>query len=339
MRRSLTALVLTAACAFPSAASLPADTTFFPYRPQLSVTLRPRAEWSTATGEGRFEVRNTDVTLSGRILPQVAYNVRADYCLAGKFQVLDAWMSVEASRRVAVQAGQFRMPFGVESFRAPHTYYFANRTFMGKQMCNVRAVGVKGTWSLGKAPVTIEGGVFNPTQIEDHARWCRTVAYSGRVQWRLPEGFTLTAGGMSLRPDGVRMNLVDGCVEWRSERWTAAAEYMYEHYTHNSHRASQAYVAFADYRMPVRWGWFNRLSFQGRFDGMTAHSSGWRNSEGQLVTDSPTRQRATIGTTLSYVHASGRFLDVRLNYEQYIASHGTLGHEGNKAVAELVLHF
>lgn len=342
MRRYILPLA-TAALLLPSAASaeLPADSTSFSYMPTLALTLRPRAEWSTSTGDGRFEVRNSDLTLSGYVMPQIDYCLRADYCLEGKFMVLDAWARLKAGKEFAVQAGQFRMPFGVESFRAPHNYYFANRSFMGKQMCNFRGVGAKGTWSSSKLPLSAEFGVFNPTTIADHSIWVRTVAFGGKAAWKIDD-FTITAGALSIRPNDVRINFLDGNVTWTTDRWLVAAEYMYEHYTNKAHKPSHSYVAFANYAMPVKIGYFNRLSLQGRFDGMTAHSNGYRDAEGGrlLPTDHPSRNRATVGATLSYVHKSGRFVDIRLNYEQYFYKKGVQHSitDSNKAVAEIVLH-
>lgn len=339
MKHTLLALALGASALQCGASVFEADSTAWDYRPVINITLRPRFEWSTATGQQRFQVKNSDFTLSGRVHPAVQYALRADYCLSGRFQVLDAWARVDPGRGFGVQAGQFRMPFGVESFRAPHTYYFSNRSFMGKQMCNYRAVGAKGIWEAPSLPLVVEAGVFNPTTIADHTPWNRSVAFSGKASYTLGQ-FTLTGGGMSLRPDLVRMNLWDACAEWRCGRWYAAAEYMHEHYTHNAHRPAKSVVAFADYKMPIRTQLFNRLSFQGRYDWISDHSSGWRDDNGRLVTETPARHRLTVGSTLSYVHRSGRFLDLRLDYEQFFGRNRSAlpVSDRNMAVAELVLH-
>lgn len=92
--------------------------------------------------------------------------------------------------------------------------------------------------------------------------------------------------------------------------------------------------------MPIKAGAFNRLSFQGRFDGMTAHSSGKRNSDGVLTTNDPARNRVTVGATISYVKKPV-WLDIRADYEKYFYRHGVepvLG-QGDRLVLEMVLRF
>ncbi|MDE5797115.1 MAG: OprO/OprP family phosphate-selective porin [Muribaculaceae bacterium] len=340
--KTLLPLALAALTAIPghAATDIKADSTSFSYIPHLSLTLRPRAEWSTATGDIRFKIRNSDLAMSGNILPSVAYYLRADYCAAGKFQVHDAWVRVGFGRGFAVQGGQFRIPFGVESFRAPWNYYFINRSFMGKQMCNQRSVGVKGMWTATKLPLTAEFGVFNPTSYADHSIWVRTVAFGGKASYRV-SNTTFTAGGLSIRPADVRINFADICAQWQYNRWTVVGEYMYEHYTNSAHRPAHSYVAFADYKMPLRTHLFNRMSFQGRFDGLTAHSNGTPDEHGHIITDNAARNRLTLGATLSYVHTSGRFLELRANYEQFFYHHDyhPSPSDDNMASVELVLHF
>ena len=93
--------------------------------------------------------------------------------------------------------------------------------------------------------------------------------------------------------------------------------------------------------MPVKAGIFNSLGFHGRFDGMTAHSTGVRSSEGILTTDHPARNRITAGATLSYIRSKNMFLDLRLDYEKYFYHSNAVYslNSGDQIVAELVLRF
>lgn len=92
--------------------------------------------------------------------------------------------------------------------------------------------------------------------------------------------------------------------------------------------------------MPLDNPTFNQLSFQARYDGMTDHSTGKRNDEGNLITDNPTRQRITIGTTLAFVKNPFKAA-IRLNYEKYFYTNGLTAPQGeaDKIVAELVVKF
>ncbi len=311
------------------------------YTPHIHGTVRPRFEWSTTTGDYRFQVRNARVALDGKVASWADYFVQTDLCDQGKMKILDAWARASFGSGVRLQAGQFRMPFGVDPFRAPNNYYFANRSFIGKQVANYRAVGAKISWQVAKSPLLLEAGAFNPTAIGDHTGWHNTLAYAARAL-ATPGPWKFSAGVMSIRPAGVRANLYDLTAGWSDGRLTVEGEYMHEHYTHKRHRTTHAYAFFADYRIPVSWGPINRLSFQGRYDGMTNHSSLTPDSDGMLLTDNPARRRITVGSTITYWHSGSIYVDFRIDYEKYMYNHGlkaTTSDGGDKLVAEVVLRF
>lgn len=309
------------------------------YMPNIHGAFRARWEEDLETSRSRFQLRNARVTLDGRISPEIDYFLQIDACDQGTMKFLDGWGRIELFKGFKVQAGQFRMPFGVDPFKAPANYIFANRSFIGRQVCNVRAVGAKVTYQLEKLPLTLEGGAFNPTSINDHTGWQSSYAYSGRAIYRFGQ-MKADAGFMSLRPDGIRVNLIDGALNWTSGQWIVEGEYMYKHYTHNTHKAVHAYNLWADWHKAIKAGAFNRMSLQARFDGMTAHSNGKRNGDGVLITNDPARNRITVGATISYVRKPV-WCDVRLDYEKYFYHHGVkaLAGQGDRLVAELVVRF
>lgn len=310
--------------------------------PKIHGALRTRWEMDTENDASRFQVRNARVTLNGNIAPKIDYFIQTDLCNAGKMQILDAWGRIGISKQMRFQAGQFRMPFGTDCFRGPANYLFANRSFIGKTMCNVRAVGAKLTYipfATELHDITVDAGAFNPTLISDHSRWVKTMAYAGKVVYRL-QNVKLATGIQSLEPDSVRINLLGCSVTWASGRWFVEGEYMHKHYTRKSHKSAHAYNFYADYRMPVSVGVFNQASVQGRFDGMTAHSTGVRNADGELETNQSARNRVTLGGTLSYIYKNVH-CDVRLNYEKYFYHDGVTipDGDGDKICAELVIRF
>ena len=304
----------------------------FSFVPRIHGALRARWELDTRTGDNRFQVRNARVSLEGKVAPSIDYYIQTDLCDRGKMKILDAWGRFRIIKGLTIQGGQFRMPFGVEPSRAPSNYIFANRSFMGKQVMNYRAVGGKVAYAIPKVPLTVEAGVFNPKAIGDHEVWQRTVAYSAKALYKLPAGFSVSVGYASIRPAGKRANLIDGFVSWQDSHWLIAGEYMYENYCNSSYKDVHSYVAFADWHMPVKCGVFNQWSVQGRFDGMTDHFS--LGSEDVFDAE---RHRFTIGSTLTYkykfVHA-----DIRLNYEKYLSWKGE-GKSPDRLVAELVIRF
>lgn len=314
-----------------SAVALVASADEVSYVPEIHGALRSRFELNTKSGDQRFQVRNARVTLEGKVAPSISYFVQTDLCDAGTMKILDAYGKIGITKGLYFQAGQFRMPFGVETFRAPQNYIFANRSFMGKQIMNYRAVGFKMGYTLPKTPLTLEFGAFNPTAIGNHNVWNRTLTYAGKATYKLPAGFTLSASYGSIRPAGLRANLIDGCLTWQNTNWLIAGEYMYKHYCHHAANDVNSYVAFVDWHKPVKIGAFNQWSVQARFDGMTDHT----NMTTLAIEDA--RKRATIGSTLTYKYKA-MHADIRLNYEKYF-SYKEKGYSPDVLVAELVVRF
>lgn len=303
------------------------------YLPKFHGAFRTRWELDTHSGDQRFQVRNARVSMEGNVLPSISYFFQTDLCDAGTMKILDAYGSISLTKGLNFRAGQFRMPFGVETFRAPSNYIFANRSFMGKQVMNYRAVGARLAYTLPSTPLTIEAGAFNPTAIGNHNVWHNTLAWSGKVSWTLPEGWNLATGYASIRPGDHRANLVDAALGWQNSNLLLQGEYMFEHYVGNVYKDVHSYVFFADWHKPVKCGMFNQWSLQGRFDGMTDHYS--LSAAGDKHDGA--RNRITIGSTLTYTY-SKIHADVRLNYEKYCQWKGE-GPRPDRLVAELVIRF
>lgn len=333
-------IFLTSASEIPSGASSEAvaetDLT-----PKLHGVIRPRWEMDTRGGESRFQLRNARLTVTGNLAPEIDYFFQADFCDRGKILFLDGWGRIAISSSFQFQAGQFRIPFGTDCFRAPANYLFANRSFIGGTMNNVRGVGAKIIYNLRlpASKLTVEGGAFNPTAITDQNVWVKQMAYGGKAV--LSAGHVaFSAGAETLIPDSVRINSLTASATWSCDRWTVEGEYLNKHYVNNAHKAAHGYNFYADYAFPVHVRVFNRASFQGRFDGMTAHSNGIRNSAGFLSTTHSARNRMTLGATLSYVHKAVH-CDLRLDYEKYFYHSGYIAPTGasDKICAEMVIRF
>lgn len=304
----------------------------FSYVPEIHGAFRARWEMETTSGQQRFQVRNARLTIGGKIHPSISYFMQTDLCDKGVMKILDAYGRFDIVKGLYFQAGQFRMPFGVEPFRAPANYIFANRSFMGNQVMNYRAVGAKVGYAIPKTPMTLEFGAFNPYSIGTHDVWSKTVAYAGKATVKLPEGFTISASYGSIKPKTLRANLIDGALSWENRNVLVAAEYMFENYCGGGYKSTNTYCAYVDWHKGINAGCFNRWSIQGRFDGMTDHINM------STMAMEPKRNRATIGSTLTFsykaVHA-----DVRLNYEKYFSYKNADGYSPDRLLAEMVIRF
>lgn len=305
------------------------------YVPEFHGAVRPRWELDTETGNSRFEVRWARFTAEGKVAPKIGYFFQVDLCDQGVFKFHDAYAKMEVAKGLEIQAGQFRMPFGREPFMAPQNYVFANRSFMGKQMCNYRKVGAKLTYAVPtQLPLTIEAAVGNAGGVSNHNTWSKSYMGCGRVTLKAGD-FNICGGVMDILPDVTRIMLYDLGTTWNHGDWRGGVEFMNEHYVNSEHKDAQSWVLWGDYGRPAKLGIFNRWSVQARYDGMTRQ---WNGMEGNA--DNAARNRITVGGTLSYKYKKV-FADLMLDYEQYFFHHGYTPNEGqgNKLVVEMAVRF
>lgn len=280
--------------------------------PEFHGAIRTRWEMATESGESRFQVRNARFWVDGKITPFITYKINTDLCDRGSMKILDAWGRIDLFRGLYLQAGQFRQPFGMDSFRAPNNYVFNNRSFIGKYMCNVRGVGAKLNYQIPSTPISVEAGMCNPTSISEHDVWVKKYTYSGQAIFK--KGAWKVQAGMMTMPDSVRVNLSNVAVQWEQGRWLASAEYMNRHYNGSDHSDTHGYVVYANYKVPVTNQYFDFVSVNARYDGMTDYSTGKKSI---VTTDQSKRQRLTVGTTLTYKKTKWLEADFRVNYEKY----------------------
>ncbi|MDE6022335.1 MAG: porin, partial [Muribaculaceae bacterium] len=292
------------------------------YVPEFHGAIRPRWELDTETGESRFEVRWARFTGEGKVSPKIGYFFQLDLCDQGVFKFHDAYVKMEVAKGLEIQAGQFRMPFGREPFMAPQNYVFANRSFMGKQMCNYRKVGAKVTYTAPtRLPLTIEAAVGNAGGVSNHNTWSKSYMGSGRISLQAGD-FNICGGIMDILPDVTRIMLYDIGTTWKTGNWRGGLELMNEHYVASQHKDAQSWVLWGDYGRPAKLGIFNRWSVQARYDGMTRQWSGVEGAE-----DNPARNRITVGGTLTYRYKKV-FADLMLDYEQYFYHRGITPSQG-----------
>ena len=151
MRRTLAAAVFTALSIATAGAHL---TIPKEYLPKVHGTIRSKYELQTTTGMQRFQVRNARVSLDGKVLPVIAYKAEIDLSDEGSIKMLDAYARFVPNDTWNLTMGQMRVPFTIDAHRSPHQQYFANRSFIAKQVGNVRDVGATGALALdGNLPM------------------------------------------------------------------------------------------------------------------------------------------------------------------------------------------
>lgn len=310
------------------------------YLPEIHGTIRGKYEYQTETNESRFEVRNARFSVSGNVHPIVAYKAEVDLSDEGSIRMLDAYARVFPVKNLNFTIGQMRVPFTIDAHRSPHQQYFANRSFIAKQVGNVRDVGFTTAYSLkGSFPLILGGGLFNGSGLTNQKEWHKTLNYSVKAQLLPNENWNLTLSTQMIKPENVRINMYDAGIYYQNNRFHIEAEYLYKMYGHEVFKDVHALNSFVNYDLPLKKV-FNKISFLARYDMMTDHSNGLADSETNVLKiNDYARHRVTGGITLSLSKAF--IADLRLNFEKYFYKSGGIPKESerDKIVIEFMTRF
>ncbi len=325
------------------------------YMPEVHGTVRAKYEYQPEESSGRFEVRNARFSLTGKVASTIHYKAEIDLSDEGNIKMLDAYArykpwdsptpAANADKKQAFSdwaftIGQMRVPFTIDAHRSPHQQHFANRSFIAKQVGNVRDVGATIGFKLDAGfPIVVDGGLFNGSGLTNQKNfWTNRINYSAKAQFLFCKGLNLTLSTQSIRPDSIAIQMYDAGISYERAGWHIEAEYLLKHYEKDAFGNVHAVDAFASYTMPLRKV-FKSMSFLARYDYMSDHSNGERNEEGFLQINDYRRQRLTGGITLSL--AKPFISDIRINYEKYFYRSGAIPKisEQDKFVIEFMTRF
>ena len=310
-------------------------------------TIRSKYEYQTSEGEGRFEVRNARISVDGSLSPVISYKAEIDLCDEGKIKMLDAYTRLKPMQGLQFTIGQMRVPFTIDAHRSPHQQYFANRSFIAKQVGNVRDVGAALGYSFNAGfPIILEAGLFNGSGLTNQKDfWTKSINFSAKAQMLLPGGFNLTLSTQKIKPDHINVMMYDAGAYWHAKGWHVEAEYLYKHYAHDAFKAVHAFDSFISYDIPSGKGPIRYVTPLLRYDYMSDHSDGTRylngkaDKSGTLIVNDSQRSRLTGGVTLSLKKPF--VSDIRFNYEKYFYKDGGIPHtsEKDKFVVEVMTRF
>ena len=313
---------------------------FKDYLPEIHGTIRGKYEYQTETQESRFEVRNARFSVSGNVHPLVAYKAEIDLSDEGSIKMLDAYARVFPLQDLNFTIGQMRVPFTIDAHRSPHQQYFANRSFIAKQVGNVRDVGFTTAYiNKGSVPFILEGGLFNGSGLTNQKEWHKTLNYSVKAQLLPDKNWNVTLSTQMIKPEDVRINVYDVGIYYQNNRFHIEAEYLYKMYGHEAFKDVHAVNSFINYDLPLKKV-FNKISFLARYDMMTDHSDGRKDEITKaLIINDYARHRVTGGITLSLSKAF--IADLRLNFEKYFYKKSGVPKESeqDKIIIEFMTRF
>ncbi len=313
------------------------------YTPEIHGTVREKYEYQTEDGAGRFEVRNARLSVSGKVAKAVDYKAEIDLCDEGQIKMLDAYTRVKPLSGLSVTLGQMRVPFTIDAHRSPHQQYFANRSFIAKQVGNVRDVGAMVGYSFGGAvPVIVEAGLFNGSGLTNQKDyWTKELNFSAKAQVFLPQGFNVTLSVQKISPNQNVIMMYDGGAYWHKNGWHVEAEYLYKHYSHGMFSDVHSFDGFVNYDFTLKnkKALIKKISPLVRYDFMSDHSDGTLGDDGKMKLTDGKRSRITYGVTFSL--AKPFVSDIRLNFEDYFYAHGSVAKtsERDKIVLEMMTRF
>ena len=304
-------------------------------------TIRSKYEYQTEESEGRFEVRNARVSVDGEITPMISYKAEIDLCDEGKIKMLDAYTRLKPVKQLQFTIGQMRVPFTIDAHRSPHQQYFANRSFIAKQVGNVRDVGAALGYNVNAGfPIKLEAGMFNGSGLTNQKDfWTNKVNFSAKAQMFFPGGFNLTLSTQKIRPEDTDIMMYDAGAYYHGNGWHIEAEYLLKHYANDAFKNVNAFNSFVSYDIPIRKGALQYVTPLVRYDYMSDHSDGTKNDKGLLYVNDYQRSRLTGGVTLSF---NKPFIsDIRLNFEKYFYRDGGIAKpsEKDKIVIEFMTRF
>ena len=314
------------------------------FTPDIHGTVRAKYEYQTEEGEGRFEVRNARICISGKVVDAVSYKAEVDLSDEGNIKMLDAYTRLTPVDNLNFSIGQFRVPFTIDAHRSPHQQYFANRSFIAKQVGNVRDVGASlGYKFKGKSPVILEGGLFNGSGLTNQKNyWTKKINFSAKAQFFLPEGFNVTLSTQKISPANNSVMMYDAGTYWHSKGWHIEAEYLFKHYSNGVFSDVHSFDGFINYDIPSKSkkSFIKKVSPLARYDFMSDHSDGTSiNDDGSFNITDYKRHRVTAGVTLSL--ATPFVSDIRINFEKYFYREGAIAKpsEKDKFVIEFMTRF
>ena len=277
----------------------------------------------------------------------IYYKAEIDLCDEGKIKMLDAYTRLKPVKGLQFTIGQMRVHFTIDAHRSPHQQYFANRSFIAKQVGNVRDVGAALGYSFNAGiPIILEAGMFNGSGLTNQKDyWTKSINFSAKAQMFLPGGFNLTLSTQKIKPDHVNVMMYDAGAYWHAKGWHVEAEYLYKHYGKDAFKPVHAFDSFISYDIPSGKGLVRYVTPLLRYDYMSDHSDGTRYLNGKadrggtLIVNDSQRSRLTGGVTLSLKKPF--VSDIRFNYEKYFYKNGGIPRtsEKDKFVVEVMTRF
>lgn len=319
-------------------------------QPKIHGILRGKFEYQPEMKAGRFEVRNARLSAEGKLPLSSSYKLEVDLCDETSIKMKDAWVRVNPISSLRITLGQQRMPFSIDAHRNPSEQHFANRSFIAKQVGDMRDVGAAIGYDIinkdNRKVLSIDGGLYNGSNLDNQkTAWFTSPAYSARIQYFPIKGLAIipSVQHQLIMNREASYTSLDLGAYYEQNGLHIEAEYLRKRYEHDAFSACNALNSMAIYKQNLKQPAsetstnskfrIQAISYLLRYDYMDDHID----AKGGFDAE---RHRLTAGMTFHVFNTSFP-TDIRLNYEKYWYPHGGVPKESeqDKLVAELMIRF
>ena len=319
------------------------------FMPGLHGILRGKFEYEPDLNAGRFEVRNARLSVVGKLPLCSEYKMEIDLCDEGEMKMKDAWVRVIPWKTLRLSLGQQRMPFSIDAHRNPSAQFFANRSFIAKQVGDMRDVGFLAGFDFTdrkqRKVASLDAGIFNGSNLNNQkSAWFTSPGYSARLQYYPVPGLSLVPSvqHQQIADRQASYTSLDMGVSFQRKGWLVEAEFLHKFYAKDAFHDCNALNTMLGYDQFLKKekSLVESIGYLARYDYMQDHSSGNSGMAGSLLklTDAE-RHRLTLGVTFALRNPYFP-THLRLNYEKYWYPHGGAKEsEQDKLVCELMIKF
>ena len=319
------------------------------FMPGLHGILRGKFEYEPDLNAGRFEVRNARLSVVGKLPLCSEYKMEIDLCDEGEMKMKDAWVRVTPWKTLRLSLGQQRMPFSIDAHRNPSAQFFANRSFIAKQVGDMRDVGFLAGFDFTdrkqRKVASLDAGIFNGSNLNNQkSAWFTSPGYSARLQYYPVPGLSLVPSvqHQQIADRQASYTSLDMGVSFQRKGWLVEAEFLHKFYAKDAFPDCKALNTMLGYDQFLKKekSLVESIGYLARYDYMQDHSSGNSGMAGSLLklTDAE-RHRLTLGVTFALRNPYFP-THLRLNYEKHWYPHGGAKEsEQDKLVCELMIKF
>ena len=319
------------------------------HMPKIHGILRGKYEYEPELNASRFEVRNARLSAEGSLTLRSAYKLEVDLCDESSIKMKDAWVRITPWSTLRFTVGQQRMPFSIDAHRNPSAQYFANRSFIAKQVGDMRDVGFLAGFDFTdrkqRKVASLDAGIFNGSNLNNQkSAWFTSPGYSARLQYYPVPGLSLVPSvqHQQIADRQASYTSLDMGVSFQRKGWLVEAEFLHKFYAKDAFHDCNALNTMLGYDQFLKKekSLVESIGYLARYDYMQDHSSGNSGMAGSLLklTDAE-RHRLTLGVTFALRNPYFP-THLRLNYEKYWYPHGGAKEsEQDKLVCELMIKF